>query len=95
MIYRSAGQQTVTRPGWAAPEVGDPWVSTVVLAADELDEALAAEVALHTWSGWTVTANETTRIVVARKLRPDGSTVVRTLWFVAEDPALDGAEVPA
>lgn len=93
MIYRAAGQQTVNRPGWADPEVGEPWVSSVVIAEDERDEYLAFDVAMHLWAGWTVTANESTRVVVARKTRDDGSTVVRILWFEASDPALDGIEV--
>lgn len=53
---------------------------TIVLADDEADYHLQAEVILHTGSGWTVAICDDQRIVCVK------NGVVRSIWVEHYDP---------
>lgn len=88
MIYVETQSQREWTNGSLSYE-GEPSSSTVPIFEDEVDEHVRLVAGMHRLAGWTVTLNEETGVVVARKtlLR---RTVERTVWFEARDPREDG-----
>ena len=66
---------------------GAPYVSTIVLSADEVADQLDGEAYLHSITGWAVTRGD--NVVVCRKTVGPRVGLVRTISAVAFGPMDD------